>query len=99
MANPGSRGDSNHPLEGMFKKSPSSQTAAILTRGAYMEYVSTAKWRPACTKRVGEGRERSWRLFSTFPCEKNSEKSKLVFSLYKQHSLNIFWDLVINEIH
>ena len=38
-----------------------------------MEYVSTAKWR-----------ERRWRLFSTFPCEKNSEKSKLVFSLYKQ---------------
>jgi len=27
-----------------------------LTRGAYMEYVSTAKWR-----------ERRWRLFSTFP--------------------------------
>jgi len=36
------------PLEG--------KTAAILTRGAYREYVSTAKWR-----------ERRWRLFSTFP--------------------------------
>jgi len=23
-----------------------------------MEYVSTAKWRPACAKRFGEGRER-----------------------------------------
>ncbi len=32
------------------------KAAAILTRGAYMEYVSTAKWR-----------ERRWRLFSTFP--------------------------------
>jgi hypothetical protein len=29
-----------------------------LTRGAYMAYVSTAKWRPACAKRFGEGRER-----------------------------------------
>ena len=36
------------PLEG--------KAAAILTRGAYMEYVSTAKWR-----------ERRWRLFSIFP--------------------------------
>jgi len=26
------------------------KAAAILTRGAYMEYVSTAKWRPACAK-------------------------------------------------
>jgi len=32
------------------------KTAAIFTRGAYMEYVSTAKWR-----------ERRWRLVSTFP--------------------------------
>jgi len=47
----------------MFKKhvlakagSPSSKAAAILTRGAYSQYVSTAKWR-----------ERRWRLFSTFP--------------------------------
>jgi len=32
------------------------KAAAILTSGAYMEYVSTAKWR-----------ERRWRLFSTFP--------------------------------
>jgi len=50
-------------LAGMFKKpvlaearSSSSKAAALLTRGAYSEYVSTAKWR-----------ERCWRLFSTFP--------------------------------
>jgi len=41
---------------GNVQKSPSSKAAAILTRGAYIEYVSTAKWR-----------ERRWRLFSTFP--------------------------------
>jgi len=52
---------------GNVQKSPSSKAAAIpglrshfggvgLTSGAYMEYVSTAK-----------GRERRWRLFSTFP--------------------------------
>ena len=41
---------------GKVQKSPSSKAAAILTRGAYVEYVSTAKWR-----------ERRWRLFSTFP--------------------------------
>jgi hypothetical protein len=41
---------------GNVQKSPSSKAAALLTRGAYMEYVSTAKWR-----------ERRWRLFSTFP--------------------------------
>jgi hypothetical protein len=29
--------------------------------------VSTAKKRPACAKRFGEGSERRWRLFSTFP--------------------------------
>gem|GEM_PF-6480087 len=40
----------------MFKKVRSSKAAAILTRGAYSQYVSTAK-----------GRERRWRLFSTFP--------------------------------
>ncbi len=39
----------------------------VLTRGAYSQYVSTTKWRPACTKRFGGGRERRWRLFSTFP--------------------------------
>jgi hypothetical protein len=27
----------------------------------------TAKRRPACAKRFGEGRECRWRLFSTFP--------------------------------
>jgi hypothetical protein len=42
--------------EGNGQKSPSSKAAAFLTRGAYLRYVSTAKWR-----------ERRWRLFSTFP--------------------------------
>ncbi len=48
---------------GMIKKhvpaeagSPSSKAAAFMTRGAYSQFVSTAK-----------GRERRWRLFSTFP--------------------------------
>jgi hypothetical protein len=36
--------------------SPPSKTAAIVTRGGYAQYVSTAQWR-----------ERRWRLFSTFP--------------------------------
>jgi len=36
--------------------SPSSKAAALLARGAYAQYVSTTK-----------GRERRWRLFSTFP--------------------------------
>jgi len=39
-------------------KKSSSKATAILTRGAYTSYVSTAKWR-----------ERRWRLFSTFPLE------------------------------
>ncbi len=50
-------------LEGMFKKhvlaeagSPSTKAAAMVTRGAYSQYVSKAQWR-----------ERRWRLFSTFP--------------------------------
>ena len=41
---------------GNVEKSPSSKAAAVLTRGAYSQYVSTAK-----------GRERRWRLFSTLP--------------------------------
>jgi hypothetical protein len=41
---------------GNVQKSPSSKTAAFSTRGAYSQYVSTAK-----------RRERRWRLFSTFP--------------------------------
>jgi hypothetical protein len=45
---------------GNVQKNPSSKAEAILTRGAYMEYVSTAKWR-----------ERRWGLFSTFPDSKN----------------------------
>ncbi|MEC4682055.1 MAG: hypothetical protein VST67_15330 [Nitrospirota bacterium] len=47
----------------MFKKHvlaeagiPSSKAAALLARGAYSQYVSTAK-----------ERERRWRVFSTFP--------------------------------
>jgi len=55
------------PGEGNVQKSPSSKATAILAGGAYIEYVSTAKGRPACAKRFGEGRERRWRLFSTFP--------------------------------
>jgi hypothetical protein len=38
------------------QKSPSSKAAALLARGAYSQYVSTA-----------QGRERRWRIFSTFP--------------------------------
>jgi len=38
------------------QKSPTSKAAALLVRGAYLVYVSTAK-----------GREHRWRLFSTFP--------------------------------
>jgi len=41
---------------GNVEKSPSSKAAVLLARGAYSQYVSTAK-----------GRERRWRLFSTFP--------------------------------
>ena len=41
---------------GSVQKSSSSKAAAVLTRGAYTLYVSTAK-----------GRERRWRLFSTDP--------------------------------
>jgi hypothetical protein len=41
---------------GSVQKSPSSKAAAVFTRGAYAEYVSTEKWR-----------ERRWRLFSTDP--------------------------------
>jgi hypothetical protein len=42
--------------DGNVQKSPSSKATVLLTRGAYTLYVSTAK-----------GRERRWRLFSTFP--------------------------------
>jgi hypothetical protein len=41
---------------GDVQKSSSSKARAVLTRGAYSQYVSTAK-----------GRQRRWRLFSTFP--------------------------------
>ena len=43
---------------GSVEKSPSSKAAAVFTRGAYVEYVSTEKWR-----------ERRWRLFLTAPRE------------------------------
>jgi len=52
------------------------KAAAILTRGAYMEYVSTAKWRPAYAKPLRQAWNRwlvcrslgeGWRLRSTFP--------------------------------
>jgi len=53
-------------VRGNVQKSPSSKAAALLTRGAYSQYVSTAKGRerrwPA-SRSLGEG----WRLFSTFP--------------------------------
>jgi len=42
--------------KGNVQKSPSSKATTILARGAYIQYVSTAKWR-----------ERRWWLFSTFP--------------------------------
>jgi len=34
--------------QGNGQKSPSSKAAAFSTRGAYSQYVSTAKGRPAC---------------------------------------------------
>ena len=44
------------------------KAAALLTRGAYSQYVSTAKGRLlVCANRSGEARERRWRIFSTFP--------------------------------
>ncbi len=51
---------------GNVQKSPSSKAAAIWTRGAYIEYVSTAKWR-----------ERRWRLFSTFPFTNNKRRKTM----------------------
>jgi len=63
---PASTGMTKNNDVGNDQKSPSSKAAAGLTRGAYFQYVSTAKWRPACAKRFGEGRERRWRLFPTF---------------------------------
>jgi len=66
MAQTCPRRNRHEQLTGMFKKhvlaeagSPSSRAAALLARGAYSQSVSTAK-----------GRERRWRLFSTFPEEK-----------------------------
>ena len=56
---------------GNVQKSPSSKAAALLTRGAYSQYVSTVK-----------GRERRWRLFSTFPCWPKSPRNH---SHYRHH--------------
>ncbi len=50
---------------GNVQKRPSSKAAVILTRGAYSQYVSTAKCR-----------ERRWRLFSTFPAQESSNNVK-----------------------
>jgi len=50
------RGMIDASSQGNVQKSPSSKAAALLARGAYAQYVSTAK-----------GRERRWRLFPTFP--------------------------------
>jgi hypothetical protein len=47
--------------------SPFSKAAALLTRGAYSQYVSTAKWR-----------ERRWRLLSTFPVWGSADRRKPV---------------------
>jgi len=68
-------------MRGNVQKRSSSKAAALLTRGAYSQYVSAsgakrqvcepegqAKWRPqVCASRPGKARERRWRLFSTFP--------------------------------
>ncbi|MFA9561234.1 MAG: hypothetical protein ACERKU_02780, partial [Nitrospirota bacterium] len=61
------------PGEGNVQKSPSSKATAILAGGAYIEYVSTAK-----------GRERRWRLFSTFPQWVSPTKRDAAFCLSTQ---------------
>ena len=66
------------PARSRFGRGRSSKAAALFTRGAYFQYVSTGKWRPACAKplrqawnyelvsrSLGEG----WQLFSTAPYE------------------------------
>ena len=63
-------------VRGNVQKSPSSKAAALLTRGAYSQYVSTTKRRPAYAKPLQQAWNRwlvsrsfseGWRLFSTFP--------------------------------
>ena len=67
-------------VRGNVQKSSSSKAAALLTRGAYFQYVSAsgatrqvcepegqAKWRRCLASRFGKAKERRWRLFSTFP--------------------------------
>jgi hypothetical protein len=48
-------------------KNPFSKAAAILTRGAYAEYVSLENGDLPARSRSGEGREGRWRLFSIDP--------------------------------
>jgi len=57
------------------------KAAALLTRGAYSQYVSTAKGRPAYAKPLQQAWNRwlvsrsfseGWRLFSTFPILKKN---------------------------
>jgi len=56
---------------GNIQKSSSSKAAALLTRGAYIEYVSAnvAKSDKSVSPKAAKWRERRWRLFSTFPCK------------------------------
>jgi hypothetical protein len=45
------------------------KAAALLTRGSYSQYVSAnvAKSDKVVSPKAAKGRERRWRLFSTFP--------------------------------
>jgi signal transduction histidine kinase len=61
---------------GNGQKSPSSKAAALLARGAYSQYVSTAK-----------GRERRWRLFSTFPFIIHERNSVAIDTRLGNHSM------------
>ncbi len=77
----------------MFKKhvlaeagSPSIKAAVFLTRGAYSQYVSIAKWR-----------ERGWRLFSTFPFWQNCPLSS-AFGSVKYDNPNQSWHVVQDSL-
>jgi hypothetical protein len=61
-------GEVTHQRLRVGSKKSSSKAAAILTRGAYAEYVSTEKWR-----------ERRWRLFSTDPQNKPVSEGTIPF--------------------
>jgi len=61
---------------GEWSKKSVQQGRSPFDTGAYTQYVSTAKGQPAARSRFGEGRERRWRLFSTFPkCHKRGKRS------------------------